>query len=73
MGRRIRTTTATDFLFVDHNGSSDGAGQRLGAPGPEGLTIADSPQCLFRYVPARLHRERERAPNRVREFTSEIP
>src|SRR5262249_16656734 len=26
---------AADFLFVDTNGTSAGAGQRLGAPGPE--------------------------------------
>ena len=29
---------AVDFLFVDTNGTSAGAGQRLGAPGPESTT-----------------------------------
>ncbi|HEY7061502.1 MAG TPA: hypothetical protein VII06_08490 [Chloroflexota bacterium] len=29
---------AADFLFVDTNGTSAGAGQRLGAPGPENLS-----------------------------------
>ena len=29
---------ATDFIFVDTNGTSAGAGQRLGAPGPENTT-----------------------------------
>ncbi len=29
---------ASDFLFVDTNGTSAGAGQRLGSPGPENLT-----------------------------------
>jgi hypothetical protein len=29
---------ASDFLFVDTNGTSAGAGQRLGAPGPENLS-----------------------------------
>ncbi len=29
---------ANDFLFVDSNGTSAGAGQRLGAPGPENLS-----------------------------------
>lgn len=29
---------AADFLFVDTNGTSTSAGQRLGAPSPEGLT-----------------------------------
>ncbi|MEQ1700657.1 MAG: Ig-like domain-containing protein, partial [Ilumatobacteraceae bacterium] len=29
---------ATDFVFVDTNGTSAGAGQRLGTPGPENLS-----------------------------------
>src|SRR4051812_21304029 len=29
---------ANDFIFVDTNGTSAGAGQRLGAPGPENLS-----------------------------------
>ena len=29
---------AADFLFVDTNGTSAGAGQRLGAPGPENMS-----------------------------------
>ncbi|MFL6210994.1 MAG: lamin tail domain-containing protein [Pyrinomonadaceae bacterium] len=29
---------ATDFIYVDTNGTSAGAGQRLGAPGPENLS-----------------------------------
>ena len=29
---------AVDFIFVDTNGTSAGAGQRLGAPGPENLS-----------------------------------
>ena len=29
---------AVDFIFVDTNGTSAGAGQRLGAPGPENTT-----------------------------------
>ena len=33
-------TNATDFVFVDTNGTSAGAGQRLGAPGPENLSSA---------------------------------
>jgi len=62
---------AADFTFVDTNGTSAGAGQRLGAPGPENLS---SP---------RLGREADigialldprvgagAAPNRVRDSTS---
>jgi len=33
---------ATDFMFVDTNGTSAGAGQRLGAPGPENLSAPAS-------------------------------
>jgi uncharacterized repeat protein (TIGR01451 family) len=29
---------ANDFIFVDPNGTSEGAGRRLGAPGPENLS-----------------------------------
>ena len=31
---------ATNFVFVDTNGTSAGAGQRLGSPGPENLASA---------------------------------
>lgn len=62
---------ATDFVFVDTNGTSAGAGQRLGAPGPENLaspifrganingTVLDP--CVASTTP----------PNRVRDFTSD--
>lgn len=60
---------AVDFFFVDANGTNAGAGQLLGAPGPENLT---SPlrrdttivlSLLDNTVPASV------APNRVRDFT----
>jgi hypothetical protein len=61
---------ANDFLFVDTNGTSAGAGQRLGAPGPENLsspiwrntTIGTAllDTCVADSV----------APNRVRDFTT---
>lgn len=62
---------AVDFYFVDTNGTSAGAGQRLGAPGPENLsspilrnstitaTLLDT--CVASSAP----------PNRVRDFTSD--
>ncbi|HJU39603.1 MAG TPA: hypothetical protein VJ724_08520, partial [Tahibacter sp.] len=60
-----------DFVFVDTNGTSAGAGQRLGAPGPEnlaapitngtGLAFADLDTCVAASSP----------PNRVRDFTSD--
>lgn len=66
---------AADFLFVDTNGTSAGAGQRLGAPGPENLS---SPIHLT--AGASLVRTlvdpgvaASSAPNRVRDFTSDPP
>lgn len=62
---------AADFIFVDTNGTSAGAGQRLGAPGPENLSspiqrnasfgIAFLDPCVGGASP----------PNRVRDFTSD--
>src|SRR5215213_254254 len=37
---------AADFIFVDTNGTSAGAGQRLGSPGPENLSAAIAPARL---------------------------
>lgn len=62
---------ATDFYFVDTNGTSAGAGQRLGAPGPENLASpiqrnAQIPVSVtFPCMAASL------APNRIRDFTSD--
>jgi subtilisin-like proprotein convertase family protein len=62
---------ATDFIFVDTNGTSAGAGQRLGAPGPENLS---SPIARdgFGLAAAKLDpcEHRDDAPNFVRDFTS---
>jgi hypothetical protein len=62
---------AVDFIFVDTNGTSAGAGQRLGAPGPENLSspiqrnatigAAMLDPCVAQTAP----------PNRVRDFTSD--
>lgn len=60
----------TDFYFVDTNGTSAGAGQRLGAPGPQGLT---SPIQRNATISANLLDATvtsASAPNRVRDFTS---
>ena len=62
---------AADFYFVDTNGTSAGAGQRLGAPGPENLSApvqrnADMPVLnLDATVGAAA------LPNRARDFTSD--
>ena len=62
---------AADFIFVDSNGTSAGAGQRLGAAGPQNLsspiqrnasfTVALLDPCVAGASP----------PNRVRDFTSD--
>lgn len=39
---RDRNNNAADFVFVDTNGTSAGAGQRLGAPGPQNLSSSVS-------------------------------
>ncbi len=62
---------ATDFYFVDTNGTSAGAGQRLGAPGPQNLS---SPINRNATVPVLLLDATLSAavvPNRVRDFTSD--
>lgn len=64
---------ATDFIFVDTNGTSAGAGQRLGAPGPENLSgpiqrnSGFTESLIFPCVSATA------PPNRVRDFTSDPP
>jgi hypothetical protein len=63
---------AADFIFLDINGTSAGAGQRLGAPGPES---SFSPVFLdgFALAAAKLDTcaGRHRPPNVVRDFTSD--
>jgi len=61
---------AVDFVFVDTNGTSAGAGQRLGAPGPENLASPIQRNASF---PAGLLDSSiasSSPPNRVRDFTS---
>jgi hypothetical protein len=60
---------AADFYFVDTNGTSAGAGQRLGAPGPQGLA---SPLQRNSTMPGALLDatvSSSSPPNRVRDFT----
>jgi hypothetical protein len=64
---------AADFVFVDTNGTSAGAGQRLGAPGPSNLS---SPIAGSTSIPATLLDTCVAAtspPNAVRDFTSDPP
>lgn len=61
---------AVDFIFVDTNGTSAGAGQRLGAPGPENLSSPIQRNASIK--PALLDPcvVSSSPPNRVRDFTS---
>ncbi len=62
---------ATDFIFVDTNGTSAGAGQRLGAPGPQNLSspIQRNSTITENLLDATV--TRSSPPNRVRDFTSD--
>jgi hypothetical protein len=62
---------AADFVFVDTNGTSAGAGQRLGAPGPENLSspVQRNSQVAGPNLDATVGGAA--APNRVRDLTSD--
>ncbi|PWT94043.1 MAG: hypothetical protein C5B55_03345 [Blastocatellia bacterium] len=64
---------AADFIFVDTNGTSAGAGQRLGAPGPENLSspIQRNPSFAVNLLDTCV--AAASPPNRVRDFTSDPP
>jgi uncharacterized repeat protein (TIGR01451 family) len=62
---------AADFVFVDTNGTSAGAGQRLGAPGPENLSspiALDAAPNILR-APLDSSVAVGNPPNMVRDFT----
>ncbi len=72
---RDTDNNSTDFVFEDTNGTSAGAGQRLGAPGPKNLS---SPRAGYPMVATNLSRtlfDSESglsvSPNRVRDLTSD--
>ncbi len=62
---------ATDFYFVDTNGTSAGAGQRLGAPGPENLTSPTQQNAIMPIVNLDQTVGSAALPNRVRDLTSD--
>ena len=64
---------ATDFIFVDTNGTSAGAGQRLGAPGPENLSSPIQRNASFDVTLLDPCVSGPSAPNRVRDFTMDPP
>src|SRR5258705_5156520 len=69
---RDTNNNASDFLFVDTNGTSAGAGQRLGAPGPENLASPVGSDNLVATVLDPAFGQTV-APNRVRDFTNINP
>lgn len=64
---------AADFIFVDTNGTSAGAGQRLGAPGPESLSSPIQRNSSFGVNLIDASVLSASPPNRVRDFTSDPP
>jgi len=64
---------AADFVFVDTNGTSAGAGQRLGAPGPENLSSPIERNASFAVDLLDICVASPSPPNRVRDFTSDPP
>jgi hypothetical protein len=62
---------AADFYFVDTNGTSAGAGQRLGAPGPENLSSPIQRNASFPAILLDTCVAASSPPNRVRDFTSD--
>lgn len=64
---------AADFVFVDTNGTSAGAGQRLGAPGPENLSSPIQRNASFSVNLLDPCVAAASPPNRVRDFTSDPP
>ena len=64
---------AADFVFVDTNATSAGAGQRLGAPGPENLSSPIERNASFAVNLLDTCVAAASPPNRVRDFTSDPP
>ncbi|HET6976886.1 MAG TPA: lamin tail domain-containing protein [Pyrinomonadaceae bacterium] len=64
---------AADFVFVDTNGTSAGAGQRLGAPGPENLASPLDRNAQTSTLVVDASQAASVPPNRVRDFTSDPP
>jgi hypothetical protein len=62
---------AADFIFVDTNGTSAGAGQRLGAGGPENLSSPIQRNASFTTNFLDVCVGGASPPNRVRDFTSD--
>src|SRR5918996_2777267 len=64
---------ATDFVFVDTNGTSAGAGQRLGSPGPENLSSPVDDGSGIAHSRLDPTQADNVSPNVARDFTSDPP
>jgi hypothetical protein len=75
LGSTVKDTNnnAADFIFVDTNATSAGAGQRLGAPGPENLSSPIERNASFTANLLDPCVAAASPPNRVRDFTSDPP
>ena len=62
---------SADFIFVDTNGTSAGAGQRLGAPGPENLGGARDAGNNISHSKVDPAQADNASPNVVRDFVSD--
>ncbi len=62
---------AADFVFVDTNGTSAGAGQRLGSAGPENLASPIDRNAVLATLLIDSSQAASAPPNRVRDFTSD--
>ncbi len=62
---------SADFVFVDTNGTSAGAGQRLGGPGPENLASPIDRNATISSLLLDSTQSAALAPNRVRDLTSD--
>jgi hypothetical protein len=62
---------SADFYFVDTNGTSAGAGQRLGAPGPQNLSSPTQRNDFWIVNLLDTCVASASPPNRVRDFTSD--
>lgn len=62
---------AADFIFVDTQGTSTAAGQRIGAPGPQNLSSPVQRNSTVGLTPIDPGTATTNPPNRERDFTSD--
>jgi len=70
-GPKDTNNNAADFVFVDTNGTSAGAGQRLGSPGPENLSAPIERNASVAVTALDVCVAAASPPNRVRDFASD--